>query len=73
MDARQCRMARTGLGWRAKDLADAAGVGTATIARFELGETINTQSRQRIAEALEAAGARFGKRVGQVSVSVPDD
>lgn len=55
-------MARAALGWRAKDLSDAAGVGTATIARFELGSDIANESRDKMRTALEGAGVRFVDR-----------
>jgi len=72
MDATQCRMARTGLGWRAQDLADKAGVGYATVARFEAGSAIADESRQKIEQALADAGAQFSKRSGRVGVTVPE-
>ena len=55
-------MARAALGWRAKDLSDAAGVGTATIARFELGSDIANESRDKMRAAFEAAGVNFVER-----------
>ncbi len=64
-------MARAGLGWRAKDLAAKAGVGSATVARFELGEKIAEDSQAKIQSALEAAGAQFSGRAGRVGASVP--
>jgi hypothetical protein len=55
-------MARAALGWRAKDLSDAAGIGTATIARFELGSDIASESRDKMRSAFEGAGVRFVDR-----------
>jgi predicted transcriptional regulator len=56
----QCRMARAGLGWSARDLASAARVGLATVQRFETGQvtpipaTVTAMQR-----ALETAGIEF--------------
>jgi transcriptional regulator with XRE-family HTH domain len=72
MDAKQCRMARTGLGWRALDLSTAAGVATATIARFELGRAISDDSHRKLEKALIDAGAQFHRKPGRVGVTVPE-
>ena len=63
-------MARSGLGWRAQDLADRAGVGYATVARFEAGSTIADESRDKLRAAMEAAGAKFSRRSDAVGVTV---
>ena len=65
-------MARAALKWTGADLAEASGVGTATIARFELGKDITLENRVKLAKALEAAGAQFSKKAGRVVVSVPE-
>ncbi len=72
MDARQCKMARVGLGWTAHDLADSAGVGYATVARFESGGVVNGASLGRIVAALEGAGAVLSNDRGRVGVAVPE-
>lgn len=72
MNAKQSRMARSGLGWRASDLAAAAGVGTATVARFELGETVAPESIDKMRAALAGAGADFSHKAGRVGVTVPE-
>ena len=72
MDPKQSRMARAGLGWRAADLAEAAGIGSATVARFELGRPVEESSVAKMRSALEAAGAGFTHRKGKVGVAVPD-
>lgn len=72
MNATQCRMARTGLNLSAVDLAKLAGLGYATVARFETGATIANESRDKIAAALDQAGALFSKSKGRVGVTVPD-
>lgn len=65
-------MARAALGWRAQDLADASGVGPATIARFELGRDIAEENRAKLRDALQQAGAQFSRRSGRVGVTVPE-
>lgn len=72
MNSTQCKMARAGLGWRASDLAKSAGIGSATVARFELGENVASASRDAMQLALEEAGAKFSARSGRVSVAVPE-
>lgn len=71
MDPKQSRMARAGLGWRAADLAAAAGVGSATVARFELGQTVDSASIEKMRSALENAGASFAESKGLVGVRIP--
>jgi transcriptional regulator with XRE-family HTH domain len=53
-------------------LADKAGVGYATVARFETGQTIANDSRDKLAKALADAGAQFSQKVGRIGVSVPE-
>jgi transcriptional regulator with XRE-family HTH domain len=73
MNVTQCRMARTGLGLSAADLASLAGVGYATVARFETGAAVADDTRYKIAGALVKAGALLpAPRSGRVSVSVPE-
>lgn len=49
-------MARAALGWSLTDLAVGAGLGRATVARFELGEAVADTSVSAMSAALEAAG-----------------
>ena len=72
MNGTQCKMARAGLGWSAKELSVAAGVGYATVARFEVGDNIAPASADAIRKALADAGADFTSRAGRVGVSVPE-
>ncbi|MXO85239.1 helix-turn-helix domain-containing protein [Altererythrobacter aurantiacus] len=65
-------MARSGLGWSAKDLAANAKVGYATVARFESGGSINAESCKKLAATLRQAGAQFTHAKGRVGVSVPE-
>lgn len=71
MNATQCKMARAGLGWSAHDLAETAGVGYATVARFESGGVINDESLGKLDKALKEAGAVFSARSGRLGVAVP--
>jgi transcriptional regulator with XRE-family HTH domain len=73
MNATQCRMARTGLKWTAAELAKAAGVGYATVARFEAGGSIQSGSLEKMRAALAAAGAEFINGGKSVGVRVPRD
>jgi len=65
-------MARVGLGWSAQELAQRAGVGYATVARFETGATIRDEVAAKIERALVDAGAQFSRRAGRLGVTVPD-
>jgi len=49
-----------------------AGVGYATLARFEAGATVTDDVRVRIEAALLEAGAQFTRRAGRVGVTVPE-
>lgn len=69
MTPTQSRMARAALKWSITDLADNAGIGRATVARFELGETVAPASVKTMRDALEAKRVRFvdsGKLAGAV-------
>lgn len=56
----QCRAARALLNWSQKDLANAAGIGLSTVARFERGENPPyTSTLETLRAALEAAGIEF--------------
>ena len=52
-------MARAALKWSLSDLAEAAGVGRATAARFELGETVGEGPVRAMREAFEAKRVKF--------------
>jgi transcriptional regulator with XRE-family HTH domain len=65
--ASQVKAARALLDWKQPDLAKAAGVGLATIKRFETGVTSIPVVKSAIVAALEKAGMVFesdGKFVG---------
>lgn len=63
----QCRAARSLLGWSAQQVADAAGVGIATIKRFESKQPVQVATVERIKACLEVAGVTF-LEPGQPSV-----
>lgn len=52
-------MARSALKWSLTELAEAAGVGRATAARFEGGETVTPESIALLRKALEKKRVRF--------------
>jgi transcriptional regulator with XRE-family HTH domain len=56
MNGDQCRMARAALGWSLDDLAAAAKIGRATIARFETGTDARSETVSALKSAIEAAG-----------------
>lgn len=59
MRVEQCRAARALLNWSAAELADAAGLGSATVRRFESGQAVQAGSVESMRRALEAAGLVF--------------
>jgi transcriptional regulator with XRE-family HTH domain len=67
MNPTQSKMARVALGWSGADLAAAAGIGYATVARFESGQTVQPENVEAMRQALAAEGIAFdngGKRAG---------
>jgi predicted transcriptional regulator len=65
-------MARDGLNITGRDLAVLAEVPYATLARFEAGATIRTETRDKLERALAAAGAAFSAKAGRLGVTVPE-
>ena len=59
MNAIQCKMARTALGWGVIDLAKAAEVSTQTIVRLERGDELREGTRDKIRRAFEDADIEF--------------
>jgi transcriptional regulator with XRE-family HTH domain len=59
MTPEQCRMARAALKWSTKQLAERADVGLNTVNRFEEGGNTQTESVDRMRQALENNGIRF--------------
>ena len=52
-------MARAALKWSAADLAREAGIGYATVARFESGQQVQSDSVGVMRQALERGGVEF--------------
>ena len=53
-------MARAALEWNASQLAESAGVGVATVNRFERGGVVTTEETvTKLRAALEGAGVEF--------------
>lgn len=55
----QCRMARAALRWTISELAEEAGVGRASVARFEIGEPVGLQLISSMRQAFEGHRVRF--------------
>lgn len=67
MNSTQCKMARVALKWSAADLANEAGIGYATVARFESGRTVEPENVEKLRACFVGHGIEFingGKRVG---------
>jgi transcriptional regulator with XRE-family HTH domain len=63
----QCKMARVALNWTAKQLADRAKVGVATVNRFESGQAKPIPATMSaIQQAMEAAGVEFTDKGGVI-------
>lgn len=71
MDARQCKMARDGLGLTGRDLAQLADVPYATLARFEAGAKIRPETVTKLSDALAGKGAQFVYGADRFGVTVP--
>lgn len=65
-------MARVGLKWTTDDLAEKAGVGRMTVARFERGDNVAESSVDKMRDALTNGGADFTRKSGKVGVTVPE-
>ena len=59
MKVEQCRAARALLGWSAQDLAERAGIGVATVRRFETASIVAPNSVEAMIDALRVAGISF--------------
>ena len=60
IDPVQSKMARAALGWSIRDLAQKAGVGVATVTRFENEQVTPTRNNlSAIRETLEQGGIEF--------------
>ncbi|WP_246848418.1 helix-turn-helix domain-containing protein [Sphingomonas beigongshangi] len=59
MNVEQCRAARALLNWSAQELAQHAGIGVATVRRFESGSAVAPTSVESMARCLTIAGIAF--------------
>jgi predicted transcriptional regulator len=62
-------MARAALKWSISDLAEAAEVGRATVARFELGQPVEAEKAAAMRDAMERRRVHFvdkGRLAGAV-------
>ena len=57
----QCRMARALVGWSVQELADRAGMGTTTIKRIELQDSLLEGAQVRTLQAISRAFIDTGK------------
>lgn len=64
-------MARAALRWSIDDLAAAAKLGRATLARFELGQPVAAETISKAKSAFERAGVVFIERGVYVGGVVP--
>lgn len=64
MTPQQCQAARALLGWRCEEVAEAAGVGVATVWRFEAGGAVRESSIEKMRAGLIAGGIEFIERNG---------
>lgn len=71
INAAQIRMARAGLRWTAKQLAEEAGVAVTTINRIEGGGGSNSATLVAIRRALEGEGVKFVDVDGIPAVAMP--
>ena len=56
MTPKQCRMARSGLGWTVNKLAEAAQVRPNTVSNFERGKGVQMNTMNALKNALLATG-----------------
>jgi transcriptional regulator with XRE-family HTH domain len=64
-------MARAGLGWTLRDLANLAEVNPNTISRYETGKDIMAGTLRKIEATLRAAGVGFLDEPGTIGVMLP--
>jgi transcriptional regulator with XRE-family HTH domain len=67
------RMARAGLGWTLRDLADRADVNPNTISRYEAGRDVLSGTLRKVEDTLKAAGVVFVDDEAGPGVRVPHD
>ena len=59
LNAIHVKAARACIGWRTKDLAEAAGLGGPLVRKFERTGLAGEKSKQAMIDALEAAGVEL--------------
>ena len=59
LEPAQIKMGRAGLDWSARTLGEKAGVGLATVARFEQGGGVTVKTLIKLEKALEKGGVIF--------------
>jgi transcriptional regulator with XRE-family HTH domain len=59
MTPQQSAMGRAALKWSRAELAEAAGIGVATVVRFESNQTVSDDSIMAMRHAMEAKRVRF--------------
>lgn len=64
-------MARVALKWTTTDLANLAGIGRMTVARFEKGNSVADETAAKLQSTFESAGVTFTSDDDRVSVAVP--
>jgi hypothetical protein len=64
----QALMARSALGRQRRELAEASGISTATIRRFEIGKVTRTDTGEKVEQAFAAHGIEFSSSPGRVRV-----
>ena len=65
---RQLKMARAGLDWSVRDLADKAGISANTISRIENGADSRASTLKTLQQIYEEAGIEFLSESGGVGV-----
>ena len=64
-------MARAALSWSGHELAAKAGLGYATVARFEAGGAMASATLDAIEAAFASAGIAFTQSSGRIGVTAP--
>ena len=72
MNAKQCKMARDGLGLTGRELAQIADVPYPTLARFEAGANIREDTRSKLEGVLADRGAQVLVGAGRIGATVPE-
>jgi transcriptional regulator with XRE-family HTH domain len=71
MNVQQCRMARAGLGWSLDDLAKQSKIGRRTVAKFENGGNVLSDTVETLRQCFVKAGVEFINGGKSLGVKVP--